>query len=225
MRILLIEDDQKISKAVKKGLELRGYAVDAVFDAQTGLSYASDDDYDIIILDRMLPGGFDGVELAQRARQSGQSAPILMLTARGSVSDKVSGLNAGADDYLVKPFSFEELVARIQALLRRPQVTASNTLTVADLTLDPANYAVTRGDTLIKVSSKEFSLLEYMMRNAGRVVTKDMIIAHVWDEDALILPNTVEVYIGYLRNKIDRPFPDSPELIQTKRGFGYQLGA
>lgn len=224
MRVLLVEDEQKIAAAVKRGLELKGFAVDAVYDADTGLSYAVDDDYDVIILDRMLPGGFDGISLATQAREAGQTAPILMLTARGSVADKVEGLNSGADDYLVKPFSFEELVARIQALLRRPAVTTAAVLACDDLELDPGNYLVKRAGQPISLSHKEFALLEYLMRNQGQVVTKDMIITHVWNEDSLILPNTVEVYVGYLRGKIDRPFPKSKQLLQTKRGFGYVLG-
>jgi len=224
MRILVIEDEIKIAGAIKRGLELKGFAVDVVHDADTGLSYAVDDDYDAIILDRMLPGSFDGVSLAQQARAAGQKAPILMLTARGSVADKVLGLQGGADDYLVKPFSFEELVARIQALLRRPAMTTTPTLNCEDLELDPGKYKVSRGKTSISLSQKEFALLEYLMRNKGQIVNKDMIIAHVWNEDALILPNTVEVYIGYLRAKIDRPFPKAKQLLQTKRGFGYVLG-
>lgn len=224
MRVLVVEDEVKIAGAIKRGLELKGYAVDTVSDADTGLSYAIDDDYDVIILDRMLPGSIDGVELAKQARKSGQMAPILMLTARGSVGDKVEGLNAGADDYLVKPFSFEELAARIQALLRRPSVTTGTKLSCDDLSLDPATYEVIRGDQPLKLSHKEFALLEYLLRNQSQVVTKDMIITHVWNEDSLILPNTVEVYIGYLRSKIDRPFPKSKQLLQTRRGFGYVLG-
>lgn len=224
MRILVVEDELKIARAIQRGLTLKGYAVDMVHDADTGLSYAVDDDYDVIILDRMLPGSFDGVSLAKQAREAGQSAPILMLTARGSIADRVEGLNSGADDYLVKPFSFDELVARIQALLRRPPATTGTKLQCEDLTLDPATFSVTRGDTPIALSQKEFSLLEYLMRNKGQIVTKDMIITHVWNEDSLILPNTVEVYIGYLRSKIDRPFPKSKQLLQTKRGFGYKLG-
>ena len=222
MRILVIEDEQKIAAALKRGLELKGYAVDAVHDADTGLSHALDADYDIILLDRMLPGSMDGVELARRARAGGQSAPIIMLTARGSVSDKVEGLAGGADDYLVKPFSFDELVARIQALLRRPPLVSTEALTCQDLSLNPSTFVVARAGQTIDLSQKEFALLEYLMRNQGRVVSKDTIIAHVWDGDSLILPNTVEVYVGYLRAKIDKPFKKA--LLKTKRGFGYILG-
>jgi DNA-binding response OmpR family regulator len=146
-----------------------------------------------------------------------------MLTAKDQIKDRVEGLNAGADDYLIKPFSFEELLARIRALMRRPQNTQTNTIRVEDLSLDTISFKVERGGKPIKLSAKEFALLEYMMRNAGQVLTKDNIISHVWDFDADILPNTVEVYIGYLRNKIDKPF-DKP-LLHTNRGFGYILGA
>lgn len=225
MRILVIEDEVKIAQAVKRGLELKGFAVDAVHDADNGLAYARDDDYDLIVLDRMLPGSLDGVTLCQTLRSDGVSTPIIMLTARGTIGDKVEGLNSGADDYLVKPFSFDELTARVRALLRRPPAQVGTELQVGDLTLDTMTYTVKRGSEDIKLSSKEFSLLEYLMHHSGQVITKDMIIAHVWDEDADILPNTIEVYIGYLRNKIDRPFPSAKPLLQTLRGFGYKLSA
>lgn len=223
MRVLLVEDEEKIANAVKRGLELKGYAVDTVADGDTGLSYAVDPDYDIIILDRMLPGSVDGLQIAKLARDEGQKAPILILTARGSIDDRVEGLNAGADDYLIKPFSFSELVARMQALMRRPPISTGTVLKYADLTLDPAKYEVSRAGKSLKLSSKEFSLLEYFMRHSEQILTKDMIINHVWNEDAIVMPNTVEVYIGYLRAKIDRPFPNKPSLINTVRGFGYKL--
>ena len=223
MRVLLVEDEEKIASAVKRGLELKGYAVDTVADSDTGLSYAVDPDYDIIILDRMLPGSKDGLDIARQARAEGQKAPILILTARGSIADKVEGLNAGVDDYLVKPFSFSELVARMQALMRRPPVVNSPVLKYDDLTLDPAKYEVARANKSIKLSNKEFALLEYFMRHAEQILTKDMIINHVWNEDTVVMPNTVEVYIGYLRAKIDRIFPERPQLINTVRGFGYKL--
>jgi two-component system, OmpR family, response regulator len=225
MRILVIEDEEKIAGAIKRGLELKGFAVDMVHDADSGLSYARDADYDAVILDRMLPGSFDGTELCRRLRAEGNSVPILLLTARGTIGDKVEGLNSGADDYLVKPFSFDELTARVKALLRRPAIHTGTVLTLGDLQVDTTAYTVMRGETPIKLSQKEFVLLEYLVQHANQVVTKDMIINHVWDEDAVVLPNTVEVYIGYLRNKIDRPFPDSPPLIHTMRGFGYKLSA
>lgn len=225
MRILVVEDEVKIASTIKRGLELKGYAVDAVHDADTGFSYAIDPDYDVVVLDRMLPGSMDGVELCRKVRDENVHTPILMLTARGTIGDKVEGLNSGADDYLVKPFSFDELNARIKALLRRPSAHTGTTIQVDDLTLNTATYEVKRGDAPIKLSHKEFALLEYFMHHQGQVITKDMIINHVWDEDALVLPNTIEVYIGYLRNKIDRPFPKSKPLLHTLRGFGYKLSA
>jgi two-component system OmpR family response regulator len=225
MRIVVIEDEVKIAQAIKRGLELKGFAVDAVHDADTGLSYASDDDYDLVILDRLLPGSMDGVELCRRLRSEGRNVPILMLTALGTIGDRVEGLNSGADDYLVKPFSFEELTARVKALLRRPAEHTGAVMKAGDLAVDTATYHVARGDDAIKLTSKEFALLEYLLRSQGRVVTKDMIISHVWDEDADVLPNTVEVYMGYLRNKIDRAFPKRKPLLHTLRGFGYKLEA
>lgn len=223
MRILIIEDEHKIAQALKRGLEQEHYAVDLAFDGDEGLATAEADSYDLIVLDRMLPGK-DGIAICEELRKQGNHTPILMLTAKDHVRDRVQGLDAGADDYLVKPFSFEELLARMRALLRRPHEAMATVLEVADLQLDPANYAVVRAGQNISLSSKEFALLEYLMRNAGRVLSKDTIMSHVWDFDADILPNTVEVYIGYLRNKIDKPF-HSANLIHTRRGFGYTLEA
>jgi DNA-binding response OmpR family regulator len=223
MRILVVEDEQKIASAVKRGLELKGFAVDTVFDGDNGLSYALDPDYDLVILDRMLPGSIDGVGICTAMRTQKISTPVLMLTARGTIGDRVEGLNSGADDYLVKPFSFDELTARVRALLRRPKQQLGATMEVGDLTMDTVSYAVKRGAADIKLSHKEFALLEYLMHHSGQVITKEMIISHVWNEDADILPNTIEVYIGYLRNKIDRPFKQLPPLLHTIRGFGYKL--
>jgi DNA-binding response OmpR family regulator len=158
-------------------------------------------------------------------RERNIHTPILMLTAKDLIGDRVEGLNSGADDYLIKPFAFEELLARVRALLRRPQETTDSVLQVADLQLDTVAFTVHRNGTEIALSTKEFALLEYLMRHAGRTVTKDQIIAHVWDYDADILPNTVEVYIGYVRSKIDKPFAQSQPLIHTIRGFGYRLEA
>ncbi len=223
MRILVVEDEHKIAQALKRGLEQEHYAVDVAFNGDDGLASARAETYDLIVLDRMLPGK-DGIAICRELRKDGNHAPILMLTAKDQVRDRVEGLDAGADDYVVKPFSFEELLARVRALLRRPHEAADTVLTVADLTLDPASFSVSRASTPILLSGKEFALLEYLMRSAGRVLSKDMIMSHVWDFDADILPNTVEVYIGYLRNKIDKPFP-APNLIHTRRGFGYTLKA
>ncbi len=223
MRILVIEDELKIAQAIKRGLELKGFAVDMVHDADRGLAYAGDPGYDAIVLDRMLPGSLDGAALCQKLRLDGVHTPVIMLTARGTIGDRVEGLNSGADDYLVKPFSFDELTARVRALLRRPRRQVGTELKVDDLQLNPITYEVLRGEEVIKLSHKEFALLEYFMHHPGQVITKDMIINHVWDEDADILPNTIEVYIGYLRNKIDRPFPKAKPLLHTLRGFGYKL--
>jgi len=222
MRILLIEDEHKIANAIKQGLVQESYSVDVEYDADSGLGAALAETYDVMIIDRMLPGSMEGIDITRKVRQAGIHAPILLLTAKDQVRDRVEGLNAGADDYLVKPFSFEELLARVRALMRRPHETSWSILQVQDLSLDPVRFKVTRGTKDIKLSAKEFALLEYMMRNPERVLTKDNIISHGWDFDADVLPNTVEVYIGYLRNKIDKPF--KYPLLHTQRGFGYVLG-
>jgi DNA-binding response OmpR family regulator len=224
MKILVVEDEHKIANSIKKGLEQESYAVDVEYDADSGFGAAAGGDYDVIILDRMLPGSMEGMGVCRALRSEGIHTPIIMLTAKDQLRDRVEGLNAGADDYLIKPFSFEELLARIRALLRRPKTETGTILQVSDLTLDPVSYEVTRASKSVALSSKEFALLEYMMRNPGKVLSKDNIINHVWDFDADILPNTVEVYIGYLRNKIDKSFK-GPKLIKTMRGFGYKLGA
>ena len=223
MRILVVEDEHKIANAIKKGLEQESFAVDVAYEGTTGYDLASTEDYDLIVLDLLLPG-IDGMEICRKLRADKIHTPILILTAKGQLEDKVNGLNAGADDYLVKPFAFEEFLARVRALMRRPQETVQTVLTCQDLSLNPQTYEVKRGETIIPLSSKEFSLLEYLLRHPGRIFTKDQIIGHVWNYDADILPNTVEVYIGYLRNKIDRPFPKKPALIHTVRGFGYKIG-
>ncbi len=224
MRILVIEDEHKIAGAIKKGLEQEKYAVDVEYDADNGYGAALNEPYDLMIIDRMLPGSMEGLDIARNLREKSIHTPILLLTAKDQVRDRVAGLNAGADDYLIKPFSFEELLARVRALLRRPAESKTDTLKVGDLSLDTTNYQLMRNDQPIALSSKEFALLEYLMRNAGQVLSKDNIIAHVWNFDADILPNTVEVYIGYLRNKIDKPFKTKP-LLHTVRGFGYKIEA
>lgn len=223
MKLLVVEDEHKIANAIKQGLEQESYAVDVVYDGDQGLAYALEGEYDLIVLDRMLPGSVNGTDICQRVRQKGIHTPILLLTAKGQVSDRVFGLDNGADDYLIKPFAFEELLARIRALLRRPKDVTSPILQVKDLSLDPASYGVKRHDKAITLSKREFALLEYLMRNKGRILSKQNIINHVWDFDADVLPNTVEVYMGYLRQKIDKPFKGSA-LIHTVRGFGYRLG-
>lgn len=223
MRILVVEDEHKIARAIKEGLEEESYAVDLSFDGQEGLNAARYEEYDLIILDRMLPGGMDGAEICETLRKEGNHTPVLMLTARDQVRDRVQGLNSGADDYVVKPFSFEELLARVKALLRRPHETLGEVLNVGDLTLNTTTHEVRRAEKPIQVSSKEYALLEYLMRNKNKVLSKHNIITHVWDFDADILPNTVEVFVAYLRAKIDKPF-NGPALLQTVRGFGYKIG-
>lgn len=222
MRVLVVEDEHKIANAIKKGLEGESYAVDVAYDADEGLSSALTGEHDIIILDRMLPGLIEGIDICKEIRAEGIHTPVILLTAKDKVADRVSGLNSGADDYLVKPFAFEELLARIRALLRRPQDTLASELRIDDLVLDTVNFTISRGGLGINLSTKEYALLEYLMRNQNRVLSKANIIAHVWNFDADVLENTVEVYIGYLRNKIDKPFK-GPALLQTVRGFGYKL--
>jgi DNA-binding response OmpR family regulator len=223
MRILVVEDEHKIAGAIKRGLEQESYAVDVAYEGDDGLSSALTDEYDVIVLDRMLPGLLDGVEIAKEIRANEVRTPILMLTAKDKIGDRVEGLNAGADDYLIKPFAFEELLARVRALMRRPQDHIGNTLTLDDLSLDTSSFEVKRSGRKIQLSQREYALLEYLLRNQNRILSKANIISHVWDYDADILPNTLEVYIGYLRAKIERPFR-GPELIHTVRGFGYKLG-
>lgn len=223
MRVLIIEDEHKIARALKKALEQETYAVDVAFDGDEGHAMATTEPYDIAIIDRMLPGQYDGLAIVKAMRDAKVHTPVLFLSALGSVSERTAGLDAGADDYLVKPFALEELLARVRALLRRPTEQQSTILAVGDLTLDTITYTVERAGTPIQLTSKEFALLEYMMRNPGRPLSKEVIISHVWDYDADILPNTVEVYVKYIRNKIDAPFKTA--LIQTVRGFGYKLEA
>ncbi len=223
VRILIVEDEHKIANAIKRGLEQETFAVDAVYDSDAALESAADQAYDLVILDRMLPGSTDGVGVLKDMRGQGSHTPVLFLTAKDQLRDRVEGLDAGADDYLVKPFAFDELLARVRALLRRPAEAANAVLRYEDLTLDPASFVVKRAGKEIKLTAKEFALLEYLLRNPERIVSKDMIIEHVWDYDADILPNTVEVYVGYLRSKIDKPF--KKQLLYTRHGFGYWLGA
>jgi DNA-binding response OmpR family regulator len=223
MRVLLIEDEHKIARALKKALEQEHYAVDTAFDGDEGYAMATTEPYDVAIIDRMLPGTHDGMAIVAAMRAAKIHTPILLLTALGSVADRTNGLDSGADDYLVKPFALEELLARVRALMRRPKEQQSTILKAGGLSLNTVTYEVARDNKPIQLTSKEFALLEYLLRNQGRPLPKDLIISHVWDYDADILPNTVEVYIKYLRTKIDLPFK-SP-LIHTIRGFGYKLQA
>jgi len=223
MRILIVEDDHKIANALKRGLERLSYAVDVCYDGETGASMALNEPYDLIILDRMLPK-LDGMQILKQVREKANHTPILMLTAKDKVLDRAEGLNAGADDYLVKPFAFIELIARVRALLRRPQESQELNIESDGLELDRDNFTAKRGEKNIELTAKEFALLEYLMSQSGRIVTKDHIIQHVWDYDSDVLPNTVEVYIGYLRAKIDKAYPSLTPLINTRRGFGYYFG-
>jgi DNA-binding response OmpR family regulator len=223
MRILVVEDEHKIAGAIKRGLEQERYAVDVAYDADSGLSMALTEEYDILILDRMLPGLIEGVDIAKEVRANGIHTPILFLTAKDSVGDRVAGLNAGADDYLIKPFAFEELIARVHALLRRPHEALPSVLKIDNLEMNLSTGIVRRMGKVVQLSAKEYALLEYLLRNQNMVLSKQQIISHVWDYDADILPNTVEVFIGYLRNKLERPFK-GPHLIHTVRGFGYKAG-
>ncbi len=221
MRILVVEDEYKIANSIKRGLEQEGYAIDVAYDGEEAYDLILGEEYDVIVLDLLLPK-MDGLTLCKKIREEKIHTPILILTAKGTLQDKVEGLNSGADDYLVKPFAFEELLARIRALIRRPKVGGESKLKVRDLELDPIAFEVRRKGKLISLTRKEFSLLEYLMRNAGKILTKEQIISHVWDYNSDVLPNTVEVYIGYLRRKIEKPFSEKA-LIKTIRGFGYKI--
>ncbi len=217
MRLLVVEDEQKVASFIRHGFEEEKYAVDVAHDGETGAQLAGSVEYDLVILDLMLPK-LSGLEVLRRIRLAKPDLPVLVLTAKGAVQDRVEGLDRGADDYLVKPFSFAELSARARALLRRGtrQVTE---LQIADLSIDTVSRAAVRAGRKIQLSSKEFALLEFLMRNARRPVTRTMIIEHVWDIHFDSVTNVVDVYINYLRNKIDKEF--SPPLIHTVRGVGY----
>jgi DNA-binding response OmpR family regulator len=222
MRVLIIEDEHKIARALKKALEQEHYAVDVSSDGDDGYAMATTEPYDVMIIDRMIPGEHDGLAIVRAMREKSISTPVLLLTALGRTEDKTEGLDQGADDYLVKPFALEELLARVRALLRRPAVQQSTVLDAEDLSLDTAKRSVVRNGKEIHLTSKEFGLLEYLLRNKNRPISKHSIMQHVWDYDADILPNTIEVYIKYLRAKIDKPF-GGKGLIKTVRGFGYKI--
>jgi len=222
MKILTVEDEHLIANSIKKGLEQEKYTADVAFDGVKGYDLASSGDYDLILLDLMLPG-MDGLSICKKLRQENNHTPILMLTAKSQLEDKIIGLNSGADDYLIKPFAFEELLARIRALSRRPQKTNGKVLSVGDLSLDTVTYEVKRGNKNIQLSSKEYSLLECLLRHANQILNKDQLIQYVWSYESNILPNTVEVYIRNLRQKIDIPFKNKQPLIKTIRGFGYKI--
>ena len=223
MRILLVEDERKISAYVRRGLEEAGYAVDAAFTGPEALRWAGMAEYDAVVLDILLPE-MDGIAVCRELRKRGVGAAVLMLTARDTIDDRVAGLDAGADDYLVKPFAMKELLARLRALARRTVETPRTPiLTIGDLSLDPASHHVTRGGKSIVLSAREFAILEHLMRNAGLVLTRTVITEHVWDYDVFHQSNAIDVYIRNLRRKMDDDF--EPKLIQTIRGVGYRLYA
>lgn len=222
MRVLVVEDDVEIAQSIRKGLAEAGYAVDLAFEGQTGLNYALGAEYDVIVLDIMLPG-LNGLQLLQKLRAEGNKTPVLLLTARDAVADRVQGLDAGADDYIPKPFAFAELLARLRALLRRPPLQVDTVLRVADLEMDLASRKVNRAGQCVELSPREFTLLEYLMRHPRQVLTRNQIMAHTWNSDFYGDSNVVDVYIGYLRRKIDQGF--HPPLLQTVRGVGYRLSS
>jgi two-component system OmpR family response regulator len=216
----VVEDEVKMAGLLKRALEEEGYAVDVAARAEDALWLGTENPYDAVVLDVMLPD-LDGFEVSRRLREAGRWSPVLMLTARDAVSDRVAGLDAGADDYLTKPFSFAELLARLRALTRRGAAERPSVLRVGDLTLDPATRSVARAGTPIELTAREFSLLEYLLRHAGAVLTRTQLIEHVWDFAYEGDSNVVDVYIRYLRNKVDRPFGRGS--IETVRGAGYRL--
>jgi heavy metal response regulator len=222
MRLLVIEDEKKLAGFIRKGLEEEGYAVDVASDGETGLDMALDGVHDLILLDIQLPRK-DGLTVLRELRRKKIATPVLLLTVRATIEDKVLGLDSGADDYLTKPFAFEELVARVRALLRRRSEGKEPILRVSDLNLDPSRRTVYRGDIRIDLTAREFALLEYFMRNPGRVLTRTMIMEHVWDYNFDPMTNVVDVYVNYLRRKIDAE--GKPRLIHTVRGAGYVLNA
>jgi heavy metal response regulator len=221
MRILVVEDEKKIADFLQRGLESNGYAVDVANNGQSAVAYVHDTDYDVVILDLMLPD-IDGMKVLERVRGRKAGPPVLILSARGAVDDRVKGLELGADDYLTKPFAFVELLARVRALLRRGQP-APERLQVGDLSVDTLRRKVTRENETIELAPKEYGILEYMMRNKGRPLSRTMIVEHVWDMDYDGLTNIVDVYIRHLRSKIDDRF--QLKLIQTVRGIGYLIDA
>lgn len=221
MRVLVVEDEVGISRFIAQGLAEAGYAVDVVADGQEGLNYALTTPYDLLIVDILLPK-VDGLSLLRTLRERGVKTPVLLLTALDEVEDRVRGLDSGADDYLTKPFAFPELLARVRALLRRPPLQNNPVLRVGDLELDTVRRKVRRGGKQIDLSPREFSLLEYLMRHPGQVLTRTQIAEHIWDFNFFAESNVVDVYIGYLRRKVDRGF-DRP-LIHTVRGVGYWIG-
>ena len=221
MHILVVEDDPRIAAFVTRGLEESGYAVTVAHDGENGFLAARYNDYDLIVLDLMLPK-MDGIEVARKLRAAGKATPILMLTARDTEKDKIQGLDVGADDYLTKPFSFGEFLARVRALLRRDTLTRASLMRIDDLELDTVARQVRRGGRDVALSAREYALLEYLVHHAGQILTREQLAAHVWS-DAEVESNVIDVYVRYLRQKVDAPF--GTPLIHTVRGVGYTLRA
>jgi DNA-binding response OmpR family regulator len=222
MKLLVVEDEPKLGQAIKRGLEFDGYAVELVATAEDGLRYAQNDEYDLIILDRMLPGGADGLDVCKKLRVDNWQGAILMLTAKSETIDKIAGLKSGADDYLAKPFAFDELSARIQALLRRPASIIGPKIKVGDIEIDMGNKIVFRAKKELRLTKREYALLEYLAHNKNRTLSKEQIVNHVWSFDSDILPNTVEVFIRAIRKKLN---DTEGKIIETVRGFGYRMVA
>lgn len=222
MRILIVEDEKRIAASLKKGFEQERFTVDLAYSGDKGYDLAISENYDLLILDLLLPE-LDGLSILKSLRKNNISVPILLLTAKSQLQDKVTGLNLGADDYLTKPFSFAELLARVNALVRRPKNLLPDILEIGGLQLNKETFEVKRNSQKINLTKKEFCLLEFLLRHPRRILTKEQIIENVWDYDADILPNTLEVFIKNLRRKIDLPFSGNPQLIHTVRGFGYKI--
>lgn len=220
MKILVVEDEPKINASLRRGLEGEGYVVDAALDGDNAEVLASSTEYDLVVLDWMIPGTYDGPALIKLWRERGDQTPILMLTAKTTIGDRVAGLDAGADDYLPKPFSFDELLARVRALLRRPKSHSGNSLKTGPLELDVVAKSVLLDGASVHVTAKEFQLLEYLIRHTGEVISKERLLTHVWSDEDRVQENTVETFIGHLRKKLQ---PHSGLLV-TVRGYGYKLG-
>lgn len=221
MRILVVEDELKMARAIRQGLENEGYAAEMVHTGDDGYFWATEQAFDAIVLDVMLPGSRDGFAVCKDLRAAGVDTPVLMLTARAGVEDRIGGLDAGADDYLVKPFAFGELLARLRALLRRGPADRTPEIVVGDIRIDPAAHTVSRAGQAVELSAREFSLLEYLARNPGQVMRRGDILDHVWSTDYDGLSNVVDVYVGYLRKKLEKPF--GSRVIHAVRGVGYKL--
>lgn len=221
MNILIVEDDVKLAGVLQRGLKQERFSAEIAYNTDDAENLIEPNNYDLIILDWMLPGQWDGAELCQHLRRQNNDTPIIMLTAKNTTKDKITGLNIGADDYLSKPFAFDELVARIRAILRRDSGERDPILKFADIELDPINKTVKRAGQNINLSKKEFMVLEYLILNKNTVISKQQLIDKVWDFESDVMQNTVEVYIGYLRNKLEKPF--GTKVIKTVRGFGYRL--